>query len=132
MLNYMKRYWWMGIAAALFMVLEVSADLYQPGVMAVIVDDGILGGTGGSPDIALIRREGLKMILVVALGGISGVLCGLFANLCCQNYANDLRKASFRRIMHFSFAQTDTFSTGSLITRVTNDITQIQSLVDSS
>lgn len=129
MLNYMKRYWWMGIAAALFMVLEVSADLYQPGVMAVIVDDGILGGTGGSPDIALIRREGLKMILVVALGGISGVLCGLFANLCCQNYANDLRKASFRRIMHFSFAQTDTFSTGSLITRVTNDITQIQNFV---
>ena len=69
MLRYMKKYWWMGVVAAMFMVLEVSADLYQPGVMAVIVDDGILGGAGGSPDIALIEREGLKMILVVVLGG---------------------------------------------------------------
>ncbi|MCH4035900.1 MAG: ABC transporter ATP-binding protein/permease [Lachnospiraceae bacterium] len=129
MLRYMKKYWWMGVVAAMFMVLEVSADLYQPGVMAVIVDDGILGGAGGSPDIALIEREGLKMILVVVLGGFSGVMCGLFANLCGQHFAGDVRKASFRKIMHFSFSQTDTYSTGSLITRLTNDITQIQNFV---
>lgn len=63
------------------------------------------------------------MIGLVLLGGIFGVLSGVFANLCSQNFGNDIRKDCFKRIMSLSFEQTDQFSTGSLVTRVTNDIT---------
>ena len=69
------------------------------------------------------------MILLVAVGGLCGILSGVFAHLCAQNFGNDLRKDAFKKIMSFSFSQTDQFSTGSLITRVTNDITQLQNLV---
>ena len=69
------------------------------------------------------------MIGFVALGGICGIMSGVFANLCAQQFGNDVRKAVFKRIMEFSFEQTDKFSTGSLITRVTNDITQLQNFV---
>ncbi|MCD7836276.1 MAG: ABC transporter ATP-binding protein/permease, partial [Lachnospiraceae bacterium] len=74
-------------------------------------------------------RTGLEMIALVIFGGFCGVMSGVFANLCSQNFGNDVRKAAFSRIMSFSFEQTDKFSSGSLITRVTNDITQLQNLV---
>ena len=81
----------------------------------------------GSLDIVL--GFGLKMILFVAIGGLCGVMSGVFANLSAQQFGNDIRKDAFKRIMTFSFEQTDRFSTGSLITRVTNDITQLQNFV---
>lgn len=66
------------------------------------------------------------------LGGCCGILSGVFGNLCAQNYGNDVRKDAFSRIMSLSFEQTDRFTTGSLITRVTNDVTQLQNLVISA
>ncbi len=133
MLRYLKKYRIYAFLAALFMIGEVAVDMIQPQLMARIVDDGILGlRNGGVPDIPLIASTGTAMILVVLLGGIFGVLCGACANICGQRYGNELRKAAFDRIMHFSFEQTDAFTTGSLITRVTNDITQVQHLVTAS
>lgn len=130
MLRYLKKYWIFIILAPLFMVGEVIMDLTQPRLMSTIVDEGVLGlSNNGVGDIDLIISTGLKMILFVAIGGASGVLCGVFANIAAQDFGNDIRKASFKKIMSFSFEQTDKFSTGSLITRVTNDITQLQHLV---
>ena len=124
MLKYLKKYWFFCLLAPLFMVGEVAMDLIQPDMMADIVDNGVLGG-----DVNLIITVGIKMILTVIVGGLCGVLCGVFANLAGQSFGNDLRKDVFARIMHLSFQQTDKISTGSLVTRLTNDVTQVQQMV---
>lgn len=124
MLKYIKKYWVFCLLAPLFMIGEVSMDLIQPDMMAEIVDKGVLGS-----DMNVIITVGIKMILTVILGGISGVLCGVFANLAAQNFGNDLRKDVFSKIMNLSFEQTNKISTGSLVTRLTNDVTQVQMMV---
>lgn len=130
MLKYLKKYWFFAMLAPIFMIGEVSMDLLQPELMSRIIDDGVLGlNNGGVGNLNTVITIGLKMIGFVALGGICGVMSGVFANLCAQQFGNDVRKAAFKRIMEFSFEQTDKFSTGSLITRVTNDITQLQNFV---
>lgn len=124
MLKYLKKYRFFCLLAPLFMVGEVSMDLLQPDLMADIVDNGVLGS-----NVELILSVGIKMILTVILGGLCGILCGVFANLAGQNFGNDLRKDLFSRIMNLSFQQTDQISTGSLVTRLTNDVTQVQQMV---
>ena len=112
------------------MIGEVSVDLIQPAMMERIVNEGILGtSSSGVSDMNLVLSVGIRMILVVICGGTSGILCGVLTNWCGQNLGNEIRKACFERIMHFSFEQTDRFSAGSLITRITNDITQVQNLM---
>lgn len=130
MLKYLKKYWLWTILAPLFMIGEVSMDLLQPELMSRIIDDGVLGiNNGGTGSLDIVLGVGLRMICFVAIGGLCGVMSGVFANLSAQQFGNDIRKDTFKRIMSFSFEQTDEFSTGSLITRVTNDITQLQNFV---
>ena len=124
MLKYLKKYWIFCLLAPLFMVGEVAMDLIQPDMMADIVDNGVL-----KSDLSLIITVGIRMILTVIIGGLCGILCGVFANLAGQGFGNDLRKDLFHRIMHLSFQQTDKISTGSLVTRLTNDVTQVQHMV---
>ncbi len=120
----------MALAAAGFMVAEVYVDLYQPRMMAEIVNEGILGlSSGGDPNLALIISTGVRMLLVVIAGGLFGLFSAVFTNMTGQGCGNEIRKLCFDRIMHFSFDQTDDFSTGSLITRITNDVTQVQQLI---
>ena len=129
-LKALKKYWHFALLASVFMVLEVYVDLRQPRLMAEIVDQGILGlSNGGVSDIGIVTSTGIRMILVVIFGGLCGILSGVCTNLCSQNFGNDVRKSAFRRIMHFSFSQTDDFSVGSLITRTTSDVTQVQNMV---
>lgn len=130
MLKYLKKYWPLAIGAACFMVLEVCADLFQPRMMEQIVNQGILGlGNHNQPNLALVTALGVRMILVVIGGGLSGIMCGVLTNICGQNYGNEVRKACFDRIIHLSFQQTEAFSAGSLITRITSDVTQVQNLL---
>ena len=124
MLHYLKKYWLYCLLAPLFMLGEIAMDMWQPAMMAVIVDDGVLGG-----DMAVIWTEGVRMLLLVAFGGICGILCGVFANVAAQRFGNDVRKDLFSRMMDFSFQQTDKFTTGSLVTRITNDVTQVEQMV---
>lgn len=130
MWKYVKRYLHFAILAALFMVGEVLMDLIQPGLMSHIVDDGVLGlNNGGVGNLNLIWKLGIQMIGLVLFGGLCGSLNNVFVHLSGQNIGNDIRKDSFRNIMTFSFPQLDKFGTGSLVTRVTNDITQVQNFV---
>ena len=130
MWNYVRRYLHFAIFAALFMIGEVMMDLVQPGIMSRIVDDGVLGlQNGGAGNLTLIWTLGLQMIGLVLLGGLSGALNNVFVHISSQNIGNELRKDCFRSIMGFSFPQLDKFGTGSLVTRVTNDITQVQNFV---
>lgn len=131
MFKYLKKYWYFAILAPLFMLGEVSMDLMQPKLMSRIIDDGVLGlNNQNVGDMQLVISTGLRMIVLVLFGCFCGVMSGVFSNLCSQNFGNDARKDVFRKMMTLSFEQTDQFSTGSLITRVTNDITQVQNLVN--
>lgn len=130
MWNYVKQYLHFAILAALFMIGEVMMDLVQPGIMSQIVDDGVLGlNNQGVGNLTLIWTLGLQMIGLVLLGGLSGALNNMFVHMSSQNIGNEMRKDCFRSIMSFSFPQLDRFGTGSLVTRVTNDITQVQNYV---
>lgn len=130
MWNYVKRYLHFAVLAALFMIGEVMMDLIQPGMMSRIVDEGVLGiNNNGIGDIHLILMLGLVMIGLVVFGGLCGSLNNVFVHMTGQNIGNEMRKDCFRNIMTFSFPQMDRFGTGSLITRVTNDITQVQNFV---
>lgn len=130
MWKYIKRYLNFAILAALFMIGEVLVDLIQPGLMGQIVDNGVLGiGNNGTANINLVWTLGLEMILLVIFGGFCGSMNNVFVHMSGQNIANEMRKDCFQSIMAFSFSQTDKYSTGSLITRVTNDITQVQNFV---
>ena len=130
MWKYVKKYLHFAVVAAAFMVGEVLMDLLQPEIMSRIVDDGVLGvSNGGVGDMSLIWSLGLKMIILVIIGGTCGSLNNVFAHMTGQNIGNEIRKDAFKNIMAFSFPQVDQFSTGSLITRVTNDITQVQNYI---
>ncbi len=83
------------------MVGEVLADLVQPRLMSTIVDEGVLGlSNNGVGNLNLVLTEGLKMIIFVILGGLSGILCGVCSNIASQNFGNDLRKDAFKRLCH--------------------------------
>ena len=130
MWKYIRKYLLFAIIAGLFMIGEVMMDLLQPGFMSRIVDDGVLGvNNGGRVDLHLIWMLGLQMIGLVLVGGLCGSLNNVFVHISSQNIGNEIRKDCFRRIMDFSFTQMDRFGTGSLVTRVTNDITQVQNFV---
>ena len=125
--RFVKKYWFWLILAPLFMVGEVLMDLYQPRLMATIVDDGLANG-----DLTLVWQTGLLMLGLVLIGGLMGVLCGVYTNKTALNFANDLRKEVFNHIQNLSYEQVDMFSTGSLVTRVTNDVTQVTNIVSTA
>ena len=130
MWKYIRRYLHFAILAALFMVGEVMMDLIQPGIMSRIVDEGVLGTTtGGGGNLRLIWQLGLQMMGLVIVGGLSGSLNNVFVHISSQNIGNEMRKDCFRNIMAFSFPQVDGYITGSLVTRVTNDVTQVQNFI---
>lgn len=124
-LKYLKKYWFFALLAPLCMIGEVSMDLILPKLMSEIVDKGVL-----EKNISLILQTGLKMLGFTALGGTFGILSGAFTNLAGQNYGNDLRKKLYEKITSLSFEQTDKFTTGSLITRLTNDVTAVQEFIN--
>ena len=130
MWQYVKRYAHFAFIAALFMGGEVLMDLIQPGLMRRIVDDGVLGlNNNGVGNLELVWRLGVQMIGMVLIGCCFGSLNNVFVNMASQNMGNDLRKDMFRKIMTFSFPQIDAFGAGSLITRITNDVTQVERLI---
>lgn len=130
MWKYVRQYLHFAVLAALFMIGEVLMDLIQPGIMSSIVDEGVLGlSHGGVGNQNIIWTSGIQMIGLVLFGGLCGSLNNVFVHLSGQNIGNEMRKDCFRNIMSFSFPQIDRLGTGSLVTRVTNDITQVQNLV---
>lgn len=123
--KYLKPYALFAVLTPLSMVGEVLGDLLQPKLMSKIVDDGVLG-----QDMNLIIRTGLLMLLVLIGGGACGIAASAFGGVASQSFSRDLRVDVFKRVMGLSFEQTDKFTTGSLVTRLTADITAIQQMVD--
>lgn len=123
--KYLKPYALFAVLTPLSMVGEMLGDLLQPKLMSKIVDDGVLG-----QDMDLIIRTGLLMLLVLIGGGACGIAASAFGGIASQSFSRDLRVDVFKRVMGLSFEQTDKFTTGSLVTRLTADITAIQQMVD--
>lgn len=125
--RYLMKYWYFAILAPICMIGEVAMDLLQPDFMSKIIDVGVVG-----KDVGFIFKTGMMMLIFAVLGGIGGVLSGVFTNLAAQNFGNDLRKKVYKQVMRLSFEQTDKFTVGSLVTRLTNDITMVQNFVSAA
>ncbi len=123
--GYLAPYWLTAIISPLFMFGEVICDLVLVRLMGTIVNDGVLAG---NQDIII--QKGLTMLLVAALGGFMGISCAWTASVAAQGFGNDLRVDIFKRVMYLSEQQTDKFTTGSLVTRLTNDVTVLQDMVN--
>ena len=109
------------ILTPLCMIGEVICEMIIPVLMGRIVDIGI----GGS-DMGYIVRTGLVMLCVAILGLIFGILGAVFGSKASAGFARNLRKAMYDNIQTFSFSSIDKFSTSSLVTRLTTDVTNIQ------
>lgn len=122
--RFLKKYWLSAVLAPLFMLLEVCMDLLQPRFMASIVNEGITKG-----DLGHIGSTAPMMLLAALIGLIAGVGCTVFGTIASQNFGADLRQELFQKIQSLSLHTLDRFGSGSIVTRLTGDITQIQGLV---
>ncbi len=121
---FLKPYWLWATLAPLCMVLEVAMDLMQPRLIQRIIDEGI-----AQSNMQVVIRTGLTMGGVATVGLLGGVGCTIFAILAGQAFGADLRGALFRKVQSLSFGNLDTLETGNLITRLTNDVTQVTEVV---
>ena len=119
--SYLKGYEKYAAASPLLVILETGCELTIPLLMAQIINEGIM-----KEDMAPIWRAGALMVLVAVIATIAGGLAAKCATAAAQGLGANLRRAEFEKISSFSFADIDRFSSSSLITRMTNDVTNIQ------
>jgi ATP-binding cassette subfamily B multidrug efflux pump len=124
LVRFLKPYWRWAALAPLLMALEVAMDLMQPKMIERIVDQGI-----AQLDLAVVVNTGLLMVGLALIGAVGGVGCTVFSALASQGFGTDLRNALFRKVQSLSFGNLDELETGQLITRLTNDVTQVQEVV---
>jgi len=148
--RYLKPYVVIAVISPLLMIGEVAADLLLPFLMSFIVNFGIEGMDMTDPEhgsliankivelfcgsdysrMDIIVTFGVLMLVITLVGGCFGVLCAWTAAKAAQSFGNDLRCDAYRKVMSLSIEQTDKFTTGSLVTRMTNDIAQIVEFVE--
>lgn len=109
--------------APLLIFIEVLMDLQQPTLMSDIVDIGVK-----NRNLGYIWTTGLKMVLCAFTGAVGGAGCGVLASFASVTLGGSLREKLFHKIQSLSYAEIDRFKTSSLITRLTNDVTQIQNM----
>lgn len=129
-LKFLKPYWFLSLLAPIFMIGEVIFDLLQPKLMEKIVDNGVLDATlNVNEKMDLVINYGLIMLACLAIGGVCGIMSAACASSASNSFGNDVRKACFSKVVNLSFEQTDKITTGSLVTRITNDVSQVQNFV---
>lgn len=122
--SFLRPYWRWAVLAPLMMAIEVAMDLMQPRLLQRIIDRGI-----AHHDLPFVFHTGVLMIGFALIGTAGGILCTVYAVRAAQGFGTDLRSALFGRIQSFAFGDLDALDTGALITRLTNDVTQVQQLV---
>jgi ATP-binding cassette subfamily B protein len=122
--GFLAPYWKWAVLAPLFMALEVAMDLMQPRMVQRIIDVGI-----AQRDMVVVTRTGLLMVGLALVGAVGGVGCTIFSVKASLGFGADLRGTLFRRVQAMSFGNLDELETGQLITRLTNDVTQIEQVV---
>ena len=125
-LKYVKPYWMYFVIGPLCMILEVVGEVIMPKLLSVIINMA----NNGTLTIAGSTRVMIGMIImaiVMMAGGVGGAYFGAKASV---NFAADLRADAYSKVQKYAFANIDKFSAGSLVTRLTNDITQMQNFVN--
>ena len=121
LLSYVKEYKMAAVLTPVFMLLEVAMEMVIPKMMASIIDKGVNGG-----DLNHIYRMGIYMVLIALVGLFAGIMGGWSGSVAAAGFAKNLRQAEFEKIQTFSFKNIDRFSSNSLITRLTTDVTNLQ------
>ncbi|PRR85192.1 putative ABC transporter ATP-binding protein [Clostridium luticellarii] len=126
MKKYVDKYWKGFFLAILCLTVEALCDLMQPTIMSKIVDVGV-----ADKNMDYIVKNGLLMLGITALGAVGASGRNILSGMVSQNFSADLRQDLFKKVQNFSFQSIDKFERSSLITRLTNDVTQVQNFVNS-
>lgn len=121
---YMQKYKCSAILSVICVILETVFELFIPFIMADIIDIGVV-----NHDKNYIITKGIQMCILALFSLFLGILYARFAAICGQGFGSELRKAEYKKIQQFSFSNMDHFSTASLVTRLTSDITTIQNSI---
>lgn len=122
--KYVKTYWKPFCIALSFLMLEAIADLLQPTIMSKIIDVGVKG-----KDLNYVLKMGGLMLLVTGFGAISAVTRNIVSSNVSQKFGAELRLDLYKKVQSMSFDNIDRFEAASLVTRLTNDVTQLQNFV---
>lgn len=122
--KYIAPYLGAFIIGPLMMLTEVAGEVFLPKLMSMIINNGV-----ANRDMGYIARTGGLMLLAVVFMAAGGILGAYFSSKAAICFTSDLRSDVFKKVQQFSFANIDEFSTGSLVTRLTNDIQQVQNVL---
>lgn len=122
--RYARKYWRPFLAAIAFLMVEAGCDLMQPTIMSKVVDVGVAG-----KDMQYVLRMGAIMLLMTAVGAAAAVCRNIISSNVSQKFGTELRSDLFKKIHSYSFENIDRFETASLVTRLTNDVSQVQGFV---
>lgn len=125
MLHYIGRHKRMFFTALFFLGLETMSDLLQPTFMSYIVDNGVEHSNVGQ-----ILRYGAMMLTIAALGALGAVMRNIYATKTSQRISMEMRRDIYEKVLGLSFENIDRLAPASIITRITNDVTQIQNLIN--
>lgn len=125
MLYYIKKHIGMFLIAVIFLTIETFADLLQPTFMSYIVDRGVK-----EQEIGLILRYGVIMLGITALGAVGAVVRNIYATRTSQLIGKEIRLAIYEKVQTLSYENIDRLQPSSMITRITNDVTQMQNFIN--
>lgn len=125
MLCYIRKHLGMFLVAVVFLAIETFADLLQPTFMSYIVDRGVKGA-----DVGLIWRYGLIMLGITAMGAVGAVVRNTYASRTSQLIGKEIRLAIYEKVQALSYENIDRLQPASIITRITNDVTQMQNFIN--
>ena len=125
MLQFIKKHKGMFLIAVLFLTIETFADLLQPTFMSYIVDKGVK-----NEEIGTILRYGAVMLAITAMGAIGAVVRNIYASRTSQLIGKEIRLAIYEKVQTLSYENIDRLQPASIITRITNDVTQMQNFIN--
>lgn len=125
MLHYIKKHIGMFLIAVVFLTIETLSDLLQPTLMSYIVDQGVKGQKTG-----LILRYGLLMLGITAMGAVGAVVRNIYASRTSQLIGKEIRLDIYEKVQTLSYENIDRLQPASIITRITNDVTQMQNFIN--
>ncbi|MGG3735295.1 ABC transporter ATP-binding protein [Heyndrickxia coagulans] len=123
--KYAKKYWKLFSTAVFFLMCEALCDLMQPAILSKIIDVGVASG-----NMPYVLKMGGVMLFITACGAVAASLRSTLASIVSQNFGAELRSDLFRKIQALSFQSINQFDRASLITRLTNDVTQVQNFIN--
>ena len=112
------------VIGPLMMLTEVAGEVMLPKFMSMIINNGV-----ASRNVAYIGKMGTLMVLTVLFMAVGGILGAYFSAKASISFTSDMRNDLFRKVQQFSFENIDDYSTGSLVTRLTNDVQQVQTVL---